>query len=76
MSASKTVSVTSIHQSNERRRLAQVPAPLAIGSVLLEDGSTVKGFMAEPYVVEAGAGVTDITHLASWLSYLDRGAVP
>lgn len=51
------------------RHVPQVPPPLAIGSILLEDGSTVKGFMAEPYVIEAGEGVEDITHLASWVAY-------
>ena len=46
---------------------AEVPAPLAIGSVSLEDGTTVKGFVAEP---RALAGATDITHLGGWRAYI------
>lgn len=54
----------------------QVPPPLAIGSVLLEDGCTVKGFIGEPYVIEAGEGVEDITYLGGWLAYVERGTAP
>ena len=32
---------------------AQVPAPLGIGTVLLEDGSSVKGFICEGWVAVA-----------------------
>jgi len=46
---------------------AEVPAPLAIGTVSLEDGSTVKGFVAEP---RALAGATDITQLGGWRAYI------
>jgi allophanate hydrolase len=46
---------------------AEVPAPLAIGTVSLEDGTTVKGFVAEP---RALAGATDITHLGGWRAYI------
>jgi allophanate hydrolase len=49
--------------------IAGVPSPLAIGSVILEDGSTVKGFVCEP----AGlAGSTDITALGGWRAYLQE----
>ena len=47
--------------------VALVPPPLAIGSCILEDGSTVKGFVCEPY---ATAGMPDITKLGSWRAYL------
>ena len=44
-----------------------IPAPLGIGSVTLDDGSTVKGFICEP----AGlAAATEITHFAGWRAYL------
>ncbi|MAK81280.1 allophanate hydrolase [Phenylobacterium sp.] len=46
---------------------AEVPAPLAIGTVSLEDGTTVKGFVAEP---RALSGATDITHLGGWRAYI------
>ena len=49
-----------------------MPPPLAIGSVELEDGSWVKGFICEGYVAEGGEGIEDITHLGSWLGYLQR----
>jgi allophanate hydrolase len=46
--------------------VAGVPAPLAIGTVRLEDGTTVHGFICEAV---AAAGATDITHLGSWRRY-------
>ena len=47
--------------------VAEVPAPLAIGSVTLADGGTVKGFVAEPRAIE---GATDITELGGWRAYI------
>jgi allophanate hydrolase len=44
-----------------------IPAPLSLGTVRLEDGTSVKGFLCEP------AGIVDaeeITHLGGWRSYL------
>jgi len=48
---------------------AEVPAPLAIGTVILADGSSVKGFVAEP---RASVGAEDITALGGWRAYVDR----
>lgn len=52
----------------------QVPAPLGIGTVDLDDGTQVKGFICEAWVAEAATNgdsrVEDITHLGSWLQYL------
>jgi allophanate hydrolase len=45
----------------------EVPPPLAIGTVTLEDGSQVKGFVAEP---RAMTGARDITHLGGWRAYI------
>lgn len=45
----------------------EVPAPLAIGNVVLEDGTTVKGFVAEPRALD---GATDITALGGWRAYI------
>lgn len=45
-----------------------VPAPLAIGTVTLADGSACTGFVAEPRALD---GATDITHLGGWRSYVD-----
>ncbi len=49
---------------------AEVPAPLAIGTVTLADGSSVKGFVAEP---RATHGAEDITELGGWRAYIARG---
>jgi allophanate hydrolase len=47
--------------------VVEVPAPLAIGTVTLEDGSSVKGFVAEP---RAAQGAEDITALGGWRAYI------
>jgi allophanate hydrolase len=49
--------------------VVDVPPPLAIGSVTLADGSTVKGFVAEP---RATVGAEDITALGGWRAYVAR----
>jgi allophanate hydrolase len=51
--------------------VAEVPPPLAIGTVMLADGTQVKGFVAEP---RALAGAEDITALGGWRAYVARGA--
>jgi allophanate hydrolase len=47
--------------------VAEVPAPLAIGTVTLDDGSDVKGFVAEPRALNAAE---DITALGGWRAYI------
>ncbi|WP_296720534.1 allophanate hydrolase [Erythrobacter sp.] len=47
--------------------VAEVPPPLAIGTVTLSDGTSVKGFVAEPRALE---GAQDITHLGGWRAYI------
>jgi len=49
--------------------VAEVPAPLAIGSVTLASGEVVKGFVAEPRAIE---DAEDITHLGGWRAYIAR----
>jgi len=51
--------------------VAEVPPPLAIGTVQLADGTSVKGFVAEP---RALTGAEDITHLGGWRAFIARGA--
>ncbi|MBA4795379.1 MAG: allophanate hydrolase [Phenylobacterium sp.] len=46
---------------------AEVPAPLAIGTVTLEDGTTVKGFVAEPRALD---GARDVTAFGGWRGYI------
>ena len=47
--------------------VAGIPAPLGIGTVLLEDGSTVQGFVCEAAGIE---GAEDITALGGWRRYV------
>ncbi|WP_439469074.1 allophanate hydrolase [Blastomonas fulva] len=47
--------------------VVEVPPPLAIGTVTLADGTSVKGFVAEP---RALTGAQDITHLGGWRAYI------
>lgn len=49
--------------------VAEVPPPLAIGTVTLADGTSVKGFVAEP---RALSGAEDITDLGGWRAYIAR----
>ncbi|GAB6052736.1 allophanate hydrolase [Magnetospira thiophila] len=44
-----------------------IPQPLGIGTVTLEDGSTVKGFICEPIGID---GATDVTAFGGWRAYL------
>ncbi|CAN5542625.1 allophanate hydrolase [soil metagenome] len=47
--------------------VVEVPAPLAIGTVTLEGGGSVKGFVAEPRAI---VGAEDITALGGWRKYI------
>ncbi|MES2259848.1 MAG: allophanate hydrolase [Pseudomonadota bacterium] len=47
--------------------VAEVPAPLAIGSLELADGRWVKGFVCEPFGLK---GAQDITRHGGWRAYL------
>ncbi|MGZ4476720.1 MAG: allophanate hydrolase [Nocardioides sp.] len=46
--------------------VAAVPGPMVIGTVELEDGSSVSGFLVEPYAV---TGAPDITAHGGWRAY-------
>ena len=47
-----------------------IPAPLGIGTVTLEDGQQVKGFLCESH---ATRGARDITSLGSWRQFIKGG---
>lgn len=47
--------------------VALIPAPLGIGTLTLQDGREVKGFICEGAAVN---GATDITHLGGWRAYI------
>jgi allophanate hydrolase len=51
--------------------VAGIPAPLGIGTVLLEDGTSVQGFVCESHAV---AQAEDITALGGWRAHLARAA--
>jgi len=44
-----------------------IPAPLSLGTVRLEDGSSVKGFLCEPAGI---VGAEEITHFGGWRRYI------
>ncbi len=53
--------------------VAAVPPPLGIGTCEMNDGTTVKCFICEPYAVN---GMADITHFAGWRNYLAVKTTP
>ena len=51
--------------------VAAIPPPMGIGTLELEDGDRVKGFLCESYAV---AGARDITHFGGWRAFLKSTA--
>jgi allophanate hydrolase len=51
--------------------VAAVAAPLGIGTVVLDNGESVKCFLCEAY---AASAATEITHFGGWRSYLASSA--
>jgi allophanate hydrolase len=47
--------------------VAQIPAPLGIGKITLDDGSAASGFLCEAHAV---AGASEITHFGGWRAFL------
>lgn len=56
-----------IPQRNFGSFVAEIPAPLGIGSVQLSDGQYVKGFICEPWALK---GAQDISFYGGWRAYL------
>jgi allophanate hydrolase len=52
--------------------VAAIPPPLGIGTLRLEDGSTVQGFVCESVAV---AEARDISSFGGWRAFM-RGAAP
>ena len=46
--------------------VAEIPPPLGIGTLELEDGGSVKGFLCEPIGLESAR---DVTEFGGWLAY-------
>ena len=49
------------------RFVASIPAPMGIGKLRLEDGTSVSGFICEPQAFE---GAEEITRFGGWRSYV------
>jgi allophanate hydrolase len=47
--------------------IAGIPAPLGIGTIELEDGSTVQGFLCEAHAVD---GARDVSEYGGWRAYM------
>lgn len=52
--------------------LAQIPAPLGLGTVLLADGTAPKGFLVE---AEGVRGAEEITRFGGWRGFLAANAL-
>ncbi|MCY7283212.1 MAG: hypothetical protein LH679_07160 [Cyanobacteria bacterium CAN_BIN43] len=50
------------------RFVANIPSPLGIGTLILDDGEEVKGFLCESFAI---ANAPDISHLGGWRAYLE-----
>jgi allophanate hydrolase len=61
------VEIWSLTPESFGRFVAGIPAPLGVGTIALEDGGTVQGFLCEPHAVQ---GARDITGFGGWRAYL------
>lgn len=50
--------------------VASLPAPMAIGSIALDDGTEVRGFLVEPIAVD---GAQDISSYGGWRAFRAAG---
>ena len=66
--ASIELEVWEMDAGNFGEFVTRVPPPLSIGTVELEDGEQVKGFLAEGYAVR---GRPEITSYGGWRRYID-----
>lgn len=61
------VEVWDIPLANFGAIVAEVPAPLGIGNLQLEDGTWVKGFICEAHAIQEAV---DISHFGGWRAYI------
>jgi allophanate hydrolase len=61
--------VYALPQASVGSFLSLIPPPLGLGSVELEDGTWVKGFICEPCGL---VGAEDISHFGGWRAYMAR----
>jgi len=62
------VEVWSMPTSQFGSFVSLIPAPLGIGTLELDDGEQVNGFVCEPYGLE---GALDISSFGGWVAYLE-----
>ncbi|HWU63249.1 MAG TPA: allophanate hydrolase [Ensifer sp.] len=67
--ASIALEVWSIPRSRFGEFMEGIPSPLGIGTIQLEDGGTVKGFLCETAGIN---GAEEITQLGGWRAYLEQ----
>jgi allophanate hydrolase len=53
------------------RFVQNIPAPLGIGKLVLDDGSSLSGFVCEAYAV---VGAQEITELGGWRAFINEVA--
>jgi allophanate hydrolase len=66
---SVAVEVWAIRAADFGSFVAGIPAPLGIGTIELQDGAKVPGFLCESYATD---GAVDITQFGGWRGYLKR----
>jgi allophanate hydrolase len=69
--ASIELEIWSLSSSAFGKFVNAIPAPMAIGTVLLADGRSVKGFLVEPEVL---GEARDITGYGGWRAYMAEAA--
>lgn len=62
------VEVWEIPKSVVGEFLDEIPAPLGLGKIVLQDGSMVSGFICEPCLLMEGK---DISKFSGWRAYLE-----
>ena len=70
--AALDVEVWELPVSRLGRFVAKIPPPLTIGTVTLEDGDEVKGFLCEAYALQEA---DDISRFGGWRGYLRTKAI-
>lgn len=69
--ASIELEIWSLSSSAFGRFVNAIPAPMAIGTIRLADGRSVKGFLVEPEVLDEAR---DITAYGGWRAYMKEAA--
>jgi allophanate hydrolase len=63
------VEVWAVRSADFGSFVSNIPAPLGIGTIELEDGERVPGFLCESYATD---GAVEITALGGWRAYRGR----